>query len=395
MKKVLSIITTIMLAVALIAVTPQKAEAATIGKVTLSIEKLTIGQGLFSQPCQVNIYAGDTVRNVIDRYMNDNSYNYYYSNSNGWYLTAVLDADKSRAAYIPNDIANISEIFQLTYYGDDKLTHVRTYKAPSSNNNLGNKDTSLGEGDYGKMSGWVFTVNNKAYLSDKIFNTKDGNPATDPSVRNLYTSADKVSVKNGDVIRVMFTVFGYGADVGIDTFDNTGISKIALPDKTELLRTVADVNVKKSYWTVYPNVKAAYDSALNVINSYNPLQSVVDNEITKLKNAIKAPQNPPVAAAKITSAKNAKGKKLKITVSKISGVTGFQFKYGNNKKLKNKKKKKWKTVSVRTTKNVYTTKKIKNIKKKKAYVKVRAYKKVNGKYVYGKWTGVKTVKMKK
>ena len=80
---------------------------------------------------------------------------------------------------------------------------------------------------------------------------------------------------------------------------------------------------------------------------------------------------------------------------KISGITGFQIKYGNNKKLKNKKKKKWKATTVKTTKTTYTTKKIVNIKKKKAYIKIRAYRNVNGKYVYGKWTAVKTVKVKK
>ena len=98
---------------------------------------------------------------------------------------------------------------------------------------------------------------------------------------------------------------------------------------------------------------------------------------------------------KIKSAKNAKGKKIKVTSTKISGITGFQIKYGNNKKLKNKKKKKWKATTVKTTKTTYTTKKIVNIKKKKAYIKIRAYRNVNGKYVYGKWTAVKTVKVKK
>ena len=395
MKKIISMFLSIVMMATLISITPQKTEAAAIGKVTLSIEKLTIGQGVFGQPTQVTINSGDTVKSVIDRYMNSNSYNYYYSNTDGWYLTAIVNGDKSRVANIPNTIANISEQFSFTYYGDDKLTHVRSYNAPSTNKNLGNKDTILGEGDYGEMSGWVVTVNNKAYFSGKTFNTEDGNPNTDPTVRNLYKAADKISVKNGDVIRVMFTVFGYGADVGIDTFDNTGIRKISLADKTELLKTVADVNVKKSYWTVYPNVKEAYDGAVSLVKNYNPAQATVNNAVNKLKNAIKSPKNPPVGTTKISSAKNAKGKKIKVTVSQVSGATGYQFKYGNNKKLKNKKKKKWKAVSVRKTKKTYTTKKIKNLTKKKAYVKVRAYKKVNGKYVYGKWTAVKKVTLKK
>lgn len=395
MKKIESVILSMVMIISLIAVAPESTEAAVIGKVTVSIEKLTIGQGLFGEPAQITIYSGDTVKSVIDRYMNNYSYNYRYSNTGGWYLTAVENGDASGVANIPDVIANIPETFQLTYYGDDKLTHVRSYSAPSSNKNLGNKDTTLGEGDYGVMSGWVFTVNNRAVFSGGTFNKEDGNPATDPTVRNLYKGADKVSVKNGDVIRVMFTVFGYGADVGIDTYADTGIKKISLADKTELLRTVSDINAKKSYWTVYPNVKSAYDQAVSVISSYNPSQSVIGSATTQLRNAMKSPQNPAVGAAKIYTAKNVKGSKIKITAYKMTGITGYQIRYGNNKKLKNKKKKKWKAVSVRTRKRIYTTKKIKNIKKKRAYIKIRAYRIVNGKYVYGKWTGVKKVKMKK
>ena len=63
--------------------------------------------------------------------------------------------------------------------------------------------------------------------------------------------------------------------------------------------------------------------------------------------------------------------------------------------MKNKKKKKQQAITVKTTKTTYTTKKITNIKKKKAYVKIRAYRIVNGKYVYGKWSAAKTVKVKK
>lgn len=395
MKRVISAILSLVMVMSLVAVTPKETEAAVIGKATVSFEKLTIGQGLFGQPTQVTIYSGDTVKSVIDRYMNSNSYNYYYSNTNGWYMTSILNADRSRVANIPDVIANIPEKYELAYYGEGNLTHIHNYSAPSTNNNLGNSDTALGEKDYGVMSGWVFTVNNQAVFSNENFNREDGNPNTDPTVRNIYKGADKVSVKNGDVIRVMFTIFGYGADVGIDTFTNTGIEHIQSADKTELLKTVADVNLKKSYWMAYPNVKAGYDSAMSVVNSYNPLQTTVNNAVTKLKAAVKAPQNPSVGAAKIYTAKNAKGKKIKVTAYKMSGITGYQFRYGNNKKLKNKKRKKWQAVSVRTIKRIYTTKKIKNIKNKRAYIKVRAYKKVNGKYVYGKWTAVRRVKIKK
>ena len=162
---------------------------------------------------------------------------------------------------------------------DDGLLHEgKGNSAPNTNKNLGNSDTALGESDYWKMSGWVFTVNNNAAYSGKKFDREDGKESTNPTVRNIYQSGDKVTVKNGDVIRVMFTLFGYGADVGIDTY-----------------------------------------------------QATVNSAATALKNAIKSPQNPAVGAVKIKTAKNVKGKKIKLTLTKTAGVTGFQIKYGNNK----------------------------------------------------------------
>lgn len=101
----------------------------------------------------------------------------------------------------------------------------------------------------------------------------------------------------------MFTLFGYGADVGIDTYQATGVSKINLADKTELLRVAGDVNSSKGYWTVYPNVNAAYSQAATVASQYNPSQATVNSAATALKNAIKSPQNPPVGTVKIKTAK--------------------------------------------------------------------------------------------
>lgn len=397
MKKALSIVLSVALMATSIAIMPKNIKADVTGKVTLTIEKLSIGQGFYAEPTQVNINNGDTVSTVINRYMEDTRGGYYHSANNGWYLTSILNADSSKMAVIPREITEMKDIYKLTYIGEkDHLEHEHKLEAPGNDGkNLGNADTTLGEGDYWKMSGWVFTVNNDVVYSGKTFNREDGNTSTDPTVRNIYQSADKVTVKNGDVIRVMFTIFGYGADVGIDTYKATGISKVALADKTELLKLVSDVNASKLYWMVYPNVSAAYDKAVTVAKNYNPSQVSVSNAATELKNAIKSPKNPSVGAVAIKSAKNAKGKKIKLTTTKIAGMTGFQIRYGNNKKFKNKKKKKWKSVTAKTTKTTYTTKKITNLKKKKAYVQIRAYRIVNGKYVYGKWSSVKTVKIKK
>lgn len=82
---------------------------------------------------------------------------------------------------------------------------------------------------------------------------------------------------------------------------------------------------------------------------------------------------------KLTKVKNVKKKSIQIKWKKIADVAGYQVSYGKKKKL--------------TTANSI---KIKKLKKKKKYaVKVRAYTVVDGKNVYGKWSKVKKVKIKK
>ena len=99
---------------------------------------------------------------------------------------------------------------------------------------------------------------------------------------------------------------------------------------------------------------------------------------------------PQVKGLKIVSQskKVKKSKTCKVTLSwkKVTGAKGYQLQYALNKKFKKKK-------SVQTKKTKYTIKKLK--KKKTYYIRVRAYKMNGRKKVYGKWSTVKKVKIKK
>ena len=86
------------------------------------------------------------------------------------------------------------------------------------------------------------------------------------------------------------------------------------------------------------------------------------------------------------TAKNTKGRKLTASWKKASEADGYQIQYAPNKKFKKAKSKTVKSTAV-------TLKKLKN--KTTYFVRVRAYKAVDGKKVYGKWSGVKKVKIKK
>ena len=84
--------------------------------------------------------------------------------------------------------------------------------------------------------------------------------------------------------------------------------------------------------------------------------------------------------------KHKKGRKLVVRWNTVKGAKGYQLQYALNKKFKRKK-------SIQTKKTKYTIKKLK--KKKTYYIRVRAYKMNGKKKVYGKWSTVKKVKIKK
>lgn len=100
-----------------------------------------------------------------------------------------------------------------------------------------------------------------------------------------------------------------------------------------------------------------------------------------IENKVTAP-----AKGMFKKCKNKKGKKISLSWKKIKDAKGYQIQYADNKKWK-KKKSKW------TKKTKYTIKKLK--KKKTYYIRVRAYKLDGSKKMYGSWSKVKKVKVKK
>ena len=98
-----------------------------------------------------------------------------------------------------------------------------------------------------------------------------------------------------------------------------------------------------------------------------------------------------VTVKKVTvkSLKNIRTKKATVAFKKVTGAKGYQIKYSTTKKFA-----KSKTKTVNTVKTSCTLKKLK--KNKTYYVKVRAYKlDSTGAKVYGKYSTVKKIKIKK
>lgn len=92
------------------------------------------------------------------------------------------------------------------------------------------------------------------------------------------------------------------------------------------------------------------------------------------------------AKAKIKSAKNTSSKMIKIKLSGLNGFDGYQLQYGLKKNFRGAKTIAKKSSSI-------TVKKLKV--KKTYYVRARVYKRIAGNTYYGKWSGRKSVKIKK
>lgn len=98
-----------------------------------------------------------------------------------------------------------------------------------------------------------------------------------------------------------------------------------------------------------------------------------------------------VPSVKLKALKVAGGSKnkVKVTWKKAERINGYRLQYAQNKKSR----KKLKTKLLTAEKTSVTLKDLK--KKKTYYVRIRAYVLLDGKKVYGKWSTVKKIKIKK
>lgn len=108
----------------------------------------------------------------------------------------------------------------------------------------------------------------------------------------------------------------------------------------------------------------------------------------KTTYTVKKTKTNKIGKVSIKSAKNIKKRKIALSWRKVTNAKGYKVQYSTNKKFS---KKKTKTKFCKNTK--CTLQKLK--KKKTYYVRVRAYKLSGKKKVYGSWSKVKKIKIRK
>ena len=174
-------------------------------KVVVSMEGLTLGQGLYFEPqvytlSEINALLETEGYGPLDRsevtaglatlaFFID--HNIDYTMTGDWadtaYVASIKNVDKG---YL--DIPSV-----ITENG-----------GPSNDENDGNNDEYLGEFDYDSMSGWMITVNDfmiNVGCAGWYFENEEQKALCPSDLGNTY------------VVRWQFTLHGYGADLGVDT----------------------------------------------------------------------------------------------------------------------------------------------------------------------------------
>ena len=205
------------------------AEEEAAGYVYFMADKTTIGQGFAVTPTKVAFYEGDTGLDIVKRaaevVTEDSGY--------GAYITAFADEDLE--SNIPDAIAEVCpEMTGRTNEG------------------------YLSAMDYTAESGWSYFVNDE-YAQVGIAD---------------YIPAD------GDVMCFEFTVYGYGADLGVDNSSWGGAAALKpLTNKAELIRLCADLSDGETGYI--------YTGAMETLAIYESTQEDIDaavEALTKVQN---------------------------------------------------------------------------------------------------------------
>lgn len=244
MRKLLSLFLALALVISTVATFSAEEEKAFDGYIYMTVERNTLGQGFIQEPIKVGYYEGDSLADITERMLGDRST--FTGDISNYYLEGIKDGGEPEnwtSDEIPSDIK----------------------KALGENVNGRTKDDVLQAFDYTSYSGWMFTVDNKG-----IDVGAGGVSYADKADTTHYT--------DGSVVRLQYTLYGYGEDVGISwgmmSFDTTN----KFVDRSDLISYVADINdenAQSEYGT-------AYTDAVKLLNTWNVTEEEINSAIKAL-----------------------------------------------------------------------------------------------------------------
>lgn len=217
--------------------------------VIVSVEKFTLGKGWITEPEVVPLLGEETVSSLLTRYMEQKEYPLIVNPNSGygWYLAGIAGGDKGGDLNIPQFIKDMAEKDGRTL--TDNLTNKY---APDL------KEFSYASFDAGtEASGWMYSVNNEF-------------PGT---------SMENYKLKNNDVLRIQFTLYGTGLDVSGESPSGKTYTRA---DKSELFVKLAYINQAPDSWLLTEQDQIAYESAVKIAQKLDATQKEVDQALNAL-----------------------------------------------------------------------------------------------------------------
>lgn len=248
MRKLLSLFLALILAFSTVATFSAEEEKTFDGYIYMTVERNTLGQGFIQEPIKVGYYDGECLAEITERMLGDRST--YKGAISSYYLEGVVDGGEPEN-WSSNDIP--SDILKAL------------------NNSVDGRSESdkLQAFDYSYYSGWMFSVDNVG------INVGAG------GVTYGDDTADGFHYTDGSVVRLQYTLYGYGEDIGIGwgmfSFDTTN----KFVDRSELISYVAEINDQNEQ----SKYGVAYEKAVKLLNTWDVTKEQIDSAIDELDSA--------------------------------------------------------------------------------------------------------------
>lgn len=336
------------------------------------------------------------------------------SNSDFWWTRGINSGDDVLSMFYPNYAIAVTGVGKSDLYTQNNYFYIRPVIGVYSN--------AIGSDvKYDSYTEWL-----EAGTLEEITTTEDGNQATteESTTNEAVTTTTEVISTNQEITTIDETSLETETTIGDIKENETSREELSSYDVTtqnnETSTVDKDTNTTTEAKVEYSGINKMFISLVKKTYVYNgkvktPKVSV-KNGTAVLKEGVdyylqyRNNKKPGKASIEIRgmgkytgvvvkdfTIKPAKVKKLKLSKvkksvklkwKKVKYVSGYQVQLSKNKKFKGKKKK----YIVKNNKKSVLKKKL---YKKKTYYRVRAYVFVGNKKVYGKWSAIKKVKIKK
>lgn len=222
-----------------------------IGDFVYSLETFTLGTGYLIEPQRVAVIKGLNSAQMLDEMLRKNQFGYSHTGKldTGFYLAHITKEDsqviKKSAVRIPTVIQKAGASMGVPIDEQDLAS-----------------ESSLGEFDFSRGSGWMYSVNN-------VF----------PNV-----GFSDHFLQDEDVMRTQFTLL-YGSDLGGGMVGENAFDAFS---KDEATRALAYVNSSEEREEILRDaeVKEAYDDLMEEIQVVNPKQATLDLATGQLDGAV-------------------------------------------------------------------------------------------------------------